>query len=113
MELPRLTSRQWLIVLHDLVVTAAAIVATLLVRFDDARLNFYLAGLPKWLPVFVLYAGVVYFVFGLYKAKWRFASLPDLNNIFRASTRAGGDRCWSPTTSCSRRRFTARSTSAR
>src|SRR5262245_46077546 len=86
MELPRLTSRQWLIVLHDLLVTAAAVVATFLVRFDDAQLNFYLAGLPKWLPFFVLYAGVVYFVFGLYKAKWRFASLPDLNNIVRAST---------------------------
>ena len=86
MELPRLTSRQWLIVLHDLVVTAAAVVATFMVRFDGAPLSSYLAGLPKWLPLFVLYAGVVYFVFGLYKAKWRFASLPDLNNIFRAST---------------------------
>src|SRR5262249_40052454 len=33
-----------------------------------------------------VFAAFVYFAFGLYKAKWRFASLPDLNNIFRAST---------------------------
>lgn len=85
-RLPRLTSRQWLIVIHDLMVTAAAVVVTFLVRFEDARLTTYLADLPKWLPAFVVYAGVIYAVFGLYKAKWRFASLPDLNNIVRAST---------------------------
>ena len=38
------------------------------------------------LPGFVVYAAGVYFAFGLYKAKWRFASLPDLINIFRAAT---------------------------
>src|SRR5262245_59062858 len=85
-RLPRLTSRQWLIVIHDLTVTAAAVVVTFVIRFEDARLSTHLAGLPKWLPAFVLYAGVIYGLFGLYKAKWRFASLPDLNNIVRAST---------------------------
>ena len=82
----RLSSRQWLIVLHDLAVTAAAIVATFFLRFEDARLTEYLSGLPSWLPGFVILAGVVYAAFGLYKAKWRFASLPDLGNIFRAAT---------------------------
>src|SRR5205807_6546514 len=38
------------------------------------------------LPGFVLYAGFVYSFFQLYKSKWRFASLPDLYNIFRAAT---------------------------
>ncbi|MEW6451007.1 MAG: nucleoside-diphosphate sugar epimerase/dehydratase [Pseudomonadota bacterium] len=84
--MPRLSIRQWLIVLHDLVVTAAAIVATFYIRFEDPWLSRYLSDLPSWLPAFVVYAGAVYAVFGLYKAKWRFASLPDLNNIFRAST---------------------------
>ena len=82
----RLTPRQWLIVLHDLMVTAAAIVATFYIRFEDAQLQTRLDGLGTLLPPFVLYAGFVYFAFGLYKAKWRFASLPDLNNIFRAAT---------------------------
>ena len=38
------------------------------------------------LPGYLVYAGVVYWVFNLYLAKWRFVSLPDLWNIFRAST---------------------------
>ena len=37
-------------------------------------------------PAFVVYAGVVYFLFDLYDSKWRFASLPDLMNIVRAAT---------------------------
>src|SRR5262245_47012515 len=82
----RLSLRQWLIVFHDLAVTAAAVVATCLMRLGDVRLTAYLVDLTAWLPAFVVYAGGVYALFGLYKAKWRFASLPDLNNIFRAST---------------------------
>ena len=38
------------------------------------------------MPAFVVYAGFVYFFFGLHGAKWRFTSLPDLRNIVRAST---------------------------
>ena len=82
----RLTARQWLIVLHDLTMTVAAIVATFFIRFEDEQLRIHLDGIPNFLPPFVVYAGFVYFAFGLYKAKWRFASLPDLGNIFRAST---------------------------
>jgi O-antigen biosynthesis protein WbqV len=81
-----ITPRQWLIVLHDLAMTVAAIVATFFIRFEDDQLASRLAGLPNLLPAFVIYAGFVYAAFGLYKAKWRFASLPDLGNIFRAST---------------------------
>ncbi len=36
------------------------------------------------LPPFVACAGLVYRAFGLYRTKWRFASLPDLANIVRA-----------------------------
>ena len=38
------------------------------------------------LPCYVVYAGIVYWYFHLYMAKWRFASLQDLRNIFRAVT---------------------------
>src|SRR5690606_26330845 len=38
------------------------------------------------IPGLVVYAGVVYHFFHLDDAKWRFASLPDLNNIFRSAT---------------------------
>src|SRR3954464_7107637 len=85
-RLPRLTPRQMLIVAHDLVATAAAILASFYVRFEEKGLIERWDGLLTVLPLFVLYAGVIYFIFGLYRAKWRFASLPDLQNIFRAVT---------------------------
>jgi len=34
----------------------------------------------------LLYAAIVYFIFGLHRNKWRFTSIPDLYNLFRAST---------------------------
>jgi O-antigen biosynthesis protein WbqV len=37
------------------------------------------------LPALLVYASVVYTLFGLYQSKWRFTSLPDLMNIVRAS----------------------------
>ena len=85
-RLPRLTPRQVLIVLHDLVATAAAILLTFVMRFEDQRLYAKLPGLEIFLPAFLLYALVVYFIFGLHRNKWRFTSVPDLTNIVRASS---------------------------
>ena len=84
--LPKLTPRQILIVLHDLLATAAAIVLTFFVRFESNGLYERIVGLEVFLPFFVLYALAVYFIFGLHRNKWRFTSVPDLYNIFRAST---------------------------
>ncbi|HEY0222888.1 MAG TPA: nucleoside-diphosphate sugar epimerase/dehydratase [Pseudolabrys sp.] len=85
-SLPKFTSRQVLIVLHDLVATAAAIVVTLAMRFEGPLFQDKLHHLEIFLPVFLVYAAVVYFIFGLQRNKWRFTSVPDLYNIFRAST---------------------------
>jgi FlaA1/EpsC-like NDP-sugar epimerase len=82
----KLTSRQLLVFLHDLLVTAAAIVVSFYLRFDAAGLVERLPGLYLFLPGFLLYAAGIYQVFHLYKGKWRFASLPDLANIVRAVT---------------------------
>lgn len=84
-RLPRLTNRQWLIVVHDLMVTAAALVATLFIRFEDPQLVPRLDWLPELLPGFVIFAGIVYFFFGLHESKWRFTSLPELQRIIQAS----------------------------
>ena len=85
-SLPKLTLRQVLIVLHDLVATAAAIMLTFFVRFEDRSLDERLHGLTIFVPVLLAYAAVVYFVFGLHRNKWRFTSVPDLYDIFRAAT---------------------------
>src|SRR5262245_30542882 len=81
----RLTRRQWLIVAHDLLVTAAALTATLCLRFEDARLVERLEWLPQLLLGFVLFATIVYFIFGLHESKWRFTSLRELLRIIEAS----------------------------
>jgi O-antigen biosynthesis protein WbqV len=81
--------RRVLIVVHDLFVTALAILATLYIRFENGQ-NGGLEERYHWLavilPCYIAYAGIVYWYFHLYMAKWRFASLPDLRNIFRAVT---------------------------
>lgn len=75
-----------LIIVHDLAMTGVAVFATFAVRFEGALLQQRLVYLPGFLPFFIALAGVVYWAFHLYRSKWRFASLPDLFNIFRAST---------------------------
>ncbi len=86
MRLPTLTPRQILIVLHDLLATTAAILLTFIMRFEGPQLYEKLDGLKLILPFFLVFAAVVFFVFGLQRNKWRFTSVPDLYNIFRASS---------------------------
>lgn len=86
MRLPTLTTRQALIVLHDLVATAAAILLTFYMRFEGFQLSLKLEGLKVILPFFLAFALVVYFVFGMHRNKWRFTSVPDLYNIVRVSS---------------------------
>ena len=81
-----MTPRKVLIIVHDLLATTAAILASFYIRFEEAGLSARLDGLYKVLPGFLVYAAIVYSIFHLYEGKWRFASLPDLSNIFRAVT---------------------------
>jgi FlaA1/EpsC-like NDP-sugar epimerase len=81
--------RRILIIVHDIAVTALAMLATLYVRFEDGAnggLQIRYPWLVVILPCYLAYAGIVYRYFRLYMAKWRFASLPDLRNIFKAVT---------------------------
>src|SRR5436190_21970692 len=82
----KLLSRKSLIVLHDLFMTAAAIVAAFYLRFETPGIAERKDLLIILVPCIVIYAGFVYSFFHLDDAKWRFASLPDLYNIFRSVT---------------------------
>jgi len=84
--LPTFTPRTALILAHDLLATAAAIIVTFYLRFEGPGLTERQDLLLAVLPGFLVYAAAVYAFFQLYKTKWRFASLPDLFNIFRAVT---------------------------
>jgi FlaA1/EpsC-like NDP-sugar epimerase len=79
-----LTRRTTLIIVHDFVMTVLAVVASFYIRFEETGLEERLEALAMFTPVFAIYAGGIYHFFQLYRAKWRFASLPDLFNIFRA-----------------------------
>ncbi len=81
-----LSPRRALVIAHDLLMTAAAIVASFYIQFEAVGLADRRDPLLFFLPGFVAYAGIIYYLFHLYEAKWRFASLPDLMNILRAST---------------------------
>ena len=65
--------------------TAAALTATIVIRFENAELASRLVWLPELLAGFVALAAVVYFLTGLHEAKWRFTSMPELKRIIRAS----------------------------
>ncbi|HEY2418799.1 MAG TPA: hypothetical protein VGH84_12825, partial [Steroidobacteraceae bacterium] len=73
-RLLKLTPRQILIVLHDLTATAAALLLTFYVRFEDQQFDQRLPDL-KYLPLFLIYAAAVYFIFGMHRNKWRFTSV--------------------------------------
>ncbi|HEV7325214.1 MAG TPA: SDR family NAD(P)-dependent oxidoreductase [Bosea sp. (in: a-proteobacteria)] len=80
------SAKKFAVIAHDLAMTALAIVFVFAVRFDGWLFDERMRQLPRILPVFVAYAGAVYWFFQLYRSKWRFASLPDLSNIVRAVT---------------------------
>ncbi|MDA9463816.1 SDR family NAD(P)-dependent oxidoreductase [Bradyrhizobium sp. CCBAU 53415] len=86
-RLSHLTSRNFLIALHDLMATTAALFAAFYLRFEGGEGFFErLPLLFQILPYFLAFSVVVFFVLNLTTTKWRFISLPDALNIIRAAT---------------------------
>ncbi|MCA1455217.1 polysaccharide biosynthesis protein [Bradyrhizobium sp. BRP22] len=79
------TARNFLIVTHDALATAFALLAAFYLRFEGDLLTDRLPLLLRILPWFVVFGIVVCYVFNLTTSKWRFISLPDALNILRAS----------------------------
>ncbi|WP_454626311.1 polysaccharide biosynthesis protein [Bradyrhizobium cenepequi] len=79
------TARNFLIVTHDALATAFALLAAFYLRFEGDLLTDRLPLLLRILPWFVVFSVVVYYVFNLTTSKWRFISLPDALNILRAA----------------------------
>src|SRR3984885_3188182 len=80
------TSRMVLILVHDLVAAVVAVLAAFYIRFEASGIAQRWDLLLLLLPGFVIYSAGVFSIFGLYKNKWRFTSLPDLMNIIKVST---------------------------
>ena len=81
-----LTPRMWLILAHDLLATAVAVLAAFYLRFGEKGLALRWEVLKFVLPAFVIYSGLVFLVTGMSKTKWRFTSVPDLMTILRAAS---------------------------
>jgi FlaA1/EpsC-like NDP-sugar epimerase len=81
-----LTPRMLLILLHDLVAAAVAVLAAFYLRFEAPSLGERLGLLFMLLPGIVIYAALVYGFFGLFRNKWRFTSLPDMMVIVKVAT---------------------------
>ena len=78
-------SRRAAIMAHDLATTPLAIGLALYLRYPaDAPIRWQ--ALYWIVPLFTVFAGFTFSFFRLYESKWRFASLPDLFNIFRAAS---------------------------
>jgi O-antigen biosynthesis protein WbqV len=86
-RLSHLTLRNFLIALHDLLATTAALFAAFYLRFEGGD-GFFdrLPLLIQILPYFLAFAVVVFFVFNLTTTKWRFFSLPDAMNVIRVAS---------------------------
>ena len=57
---------------------------SIMLRFNEVEQVERLRHLWSMLPSFLAYAALVYLFFGLYKSKWRFASIPDLIGIAKS-----------------------------
>ena len=78
-------AKRFAVMAHDLATTPVAIGLALFLSFPETA-KLQVEALAWIVPLFTLYAGAVFRFFRLYEAKWRFASLPDLFNIFRAAS---------------------------
>lgn len=85
-RLANLTTRNFLIALHDVLATTLAVLISFLLRFEGDAFEARLPLLLLILPPFLLLTVVVCYVFDLTTTKWRFVSLPDVFNIVRAAT---------------------------
>src|ERR1700730_11495999 len=80
------TPRMTLILTHDLVAAVVAVLAAFYIRFEAPGLADRWHLLLLLLPGFVFYSAGVFSIFGLFKNKWRFTSLPDVMNIVKVAT---------------------------
>jgi FlaA1/EpsC-like NDP-sugar epimerase len=71
---------------HDVLMAALSVAASLYLRLGDDILNYKPPLTITYILSFTAIAGTVFLLTGLYRGIWRYASLPDLFNIARAVT---------------------------
>jgi FlaA1/EpsC-like NDP-sugar epimerase len=83
--LNRSLNKRYFVIFHDYIIASLAWILSWWVRFNfDVPDKFQILEFYT-LPLVLLIQGVVFWRFNLHRGLWRFASLPDLWNIFRAA----------------------------
>lgn len=77
--------RRLTVIAHDLLATILAVLVAYFLRLGDA-MGRYESDIVVVLAILTPLAFVTYWLFGLYRGVWRFASTPDLLNIVKAVT---------------------------
>jgi len=78
-------NKKYLVILHDFIMTAIVWQGSWWLRFNfDIPDNYWEISIYT-LPLILLIQSLVFWRFNLYRGLWRFSSLPDLWNIFRAA----------------------------
>jgi len=78
-------NRRFAVISHDLLAATVAWILAWIARFN------FIFPFPEWelclstLPFIIITQGVIFSRFHLYRGLWRFASIPDLWNIFRSA----------------------------
>ena len=81
----KLLFNRWVAFLHDLLWVPIALVLAYLLRFNfDGIPAVHRSSLYHLLLFAPLVQGIIYWLFGLYRGFWRFASIPDLIRILKA-----------------------------
>jgi FlaA1/EpsC-like NDP-sugar epimerase len=80
--------RRLIAMTHDFIVAIIAWWLAYLFRFDFAIPSDHMAALQQTILVVALIQLAVFFIFGLYRGIWRYASLPDLRRILLALSTA-------------------------
>ena len=81
---PFVVGRSTFVYLHDLVMTAVAVVLALYLRVGDDAFDLYRPVLVAGVPVAVVGAAVTFRLCGLYRGIWRYASAPDMVQLVKA-----------------------------
>ena len=76
---------RWTAFVHDLLWIPVSLSAAYLLRFNlEGIPPFYVSSLLLLIVIAVPVQGAVFWLFGLYRGMWRFASVPDLIRILKA-----------------------------
>ena len=77
-------SKRLIVLFHDLIMTVLAVYGAFFLRFSESQFLLRVSYLTLALPFILVSAAAIYSYAGLYRGRWRFASIPDLVQIVHA-----------------------------